>query len=118
MRRSPRGVARTFVAQAWWTIVLGAGFVLAAVCLTLVRLAVLPGDGVVVAAYLVVVPTVVGFVGLGVVRFTGPPPSMRLVAREPTSGDDLLRQLRADGDARTSSGRHGSDPPAEFRSTR
>lgn len=92
-RRSPRGLARTFVPQAWWTTVLGTGFALAAAWFTLVRLSLLPLDLAVVAAYLVVVPLLGGFVGLGVVRLTGPPASMRLVPREPTSERDLMHQL-------------------------
>lgn len=121
--RSPRGLDRTFVPISWWSIVLGVAFILAVTGLALVRWSVLPESAGVASAMIVFAPAALGLVAIGVMRLTGPPASMRLVPRDPTSARDLLRQLAlarsADGPPRQSSASEPDGaPPTSFVSER
>lgn len=94
-RQSPRGVARTFIPFAWWLLVVGLAVAISVVGSALRRWSVLPESTSVAIAIagVLVVPMVLGALLIGVVRLTGPPASMRLVPRDPTSEADLLSQL-------------------------
>lgn len=94
-RWSPRTANRIVVPVSWYLVVVGVGVAVGAPLQALVRRGiVVPSEGSkLVAAIATGVVLLGGPIAIGVMRITGPPRSMLLVAREPTSLADLMRQL-------------------------
>lgn len=109
---SPRTLARTAVAACVLMLVMGISFAVTVVGYALVRWSVLPADETVALDAVSGVPALLGLLTLGVMRLTGPPRSMRLVPRDPTSRDDLLRQL-----AEASAAARGASPDPQAPTT-
>ncbi len=94
-RWSPRTVDRILVPVSWWLLVFGVLFTASGPVLAMVRhgTVALSESSSLIVAIAVAVVLLGGLATVAMMRVTGPPQSMRLVPREPTSGRDLMRQL-------------------------